>query len=62
MKNARKTILAVCAMSLCLLSLMAQSGIRITGTVSDDTGLMPGVTVVIRGNTTVGTTTDANGE
>jgi len=39
-----------------------QPGIRIMGTVIDDAGgLMPGVTVVIRGSST-GTTTDVNGE
>ena len=40
----------------------AQPGIRINGTVSDDSdGLMPGVTVTVRGSST-GTTTDINGE
>ncbi len=39
-----------------------QQGVRITGTVSDNSGqLMPGVNVVIRG-TIQGTTTDINGE
>ena len=39
-----------------------QQGIRVTGTVSDNFGeLLPGVTVVVRG-TTVGTSTDMNGE
>ncbi|MDR2039721.1 MAG: TonB-dependent receptor, partial [Bacteroidales bacterium] len=39
-----------------------QQGIRITGTVSDESGdLLPGVNVIIRGST-VGTNTDGNGE
>ncbi len=39
-----------------------QQGIKITGTVSDNSGsLMPGVNIVIRG-TSLGTTTDINGE
>ena len=40
----------------------AQTGIRVTGTVSDEKGeLLPGVTVVVRGGT-AGVATDANGE
>ena len=39
-----------------------QQGVRITGTVSDNFGeLMPGVSVVVRGST-IGTSTDGNGE
>jgi TonB-linked SusC/RagA family outer membrane protein len=49
-------------MKICIFSLLAQPGIKITGTVSDDAGgLMPGVAVVVRGSTQ-GTTTDINGE
>ncbi|MDR1114693.1 MAG: TonB-dependent receptor [Tannerella sp.] len=38
-----------------------QTGIKITGTVSESSGVLPGVNVVIRGST-AGTTTDVNGE
>jgi TonB-linked SusC/RagA family outer membrane protein len=38
-----------------------QTGIKITGTVSENFGALPGVNVIVRGST-VGTTTDANGE
>ena len=39
-----------------------QQGIRVTGTVSENSGeLLPGVSVIVRG-TTIGTTTDINGE
>jgi TonB-linked SusC/RagA family outer membrane protein len=41
---------------------MAQQGIRVTGSVSDDAGeLLPGVSVTVRGSSS-GTVTDANGE
>ena len=40
-----------------------QQGIRVTGTVSDERGdALPGVTVVVRSNPSIGTATDANGE
>ena len=40
-----------------------QQGIRVTGTVSDDRGeALPGVTIVVRSNPSIGTATDASGE
>ncbi len=62
LKTVRKIFFSVCIMKVCIFSLLAQSGIKVTGTVSDDAGgLMPGVAVVVRGST-MGTTTDTNGE
>ena len=62
-KMKRKIFLFVCVMQFCMFSLLAQQGIRITGTVSDDYGeTMPGVNVTVKGSTSDGTVTDANGE
>ncbi len=61
LKVVRKIFLFVCMMKICAFTVLAQSGIRVTGTVSDDGGLIPGVGVIVRGST-VGTTTDENGE
>ena len=59
----RKIFLFVCAMQICMFTLLAQQGLRVTGTVSDNFGeLMPGVNVIIRGSVSAGTITDANGE
>ncbi|MDR1172440.1 MAG: TonB-dependent receptor [Bacteroidales bacterium] len=57
----RKLLLSLC-MCICALSLSAQQGIRVGGTVSDKDGeTIPGVNVVVRGST-IGTVTDINGE
>ena len=62
LKIVRKMFLFVCTMQVCVFSMLAQTGIRITGTVSDNFGEpMPGVTVSVRGST-VGVTTAGNGE
>ena len=62
LKTVRKLFLFVCIMQTCMMTLLAQQGIRVTGTVSDNAGgLLPGVAVVVVG-TTVGATTDVNGE
>ena len=45
----------------CSTTLLAQSGIEITGVISDDMGGLPGATVKIKG-TTNGVLTDVNGE
>ena len=63
LRIVRKIFLFVCAMQICMFSLLAQQGLRVTGTVSDNFGeLMPGVNVIIRGSVSAGTITDANGE
>ena len=62
-KMKRKIFLFVCVMQFCMVSLLAQQGIRVTGTVSDNYGeLLPGVTIMVKGSPTTGTATDANGE
>ena len=62
LKSIRKTVFFVCIMQVCLFTLFAQSGIRITGTVADNSGeLLPGVNVVVSGTPT-GVITDINGE
>ncbi|GHT22958.1 SusC/RagA family TonB-linked outer membrane protein [Bacteroidia bacterium] len=55
-------LFAVCCVCIGTFSLSAQQGKKVTGAVADDNGgALPGASVVIRGST-VGTTTDANGE
>ena len=61
LKTIRKLFLFVCVMQVCVFTVLAQSGIRITGTVSDDAGgTLPGVNVVVKGSMQ-GTVTDLNG-
>ncbi len=61
-KTVRKVFFFVCVMKVCIFPLMAQSGIKITGVVSDHSGgIIPGVTIVVKG-TDKGTITDINGE
>lgn len=62
LKTARKIFFFVCFMQVCLIMLWAQSGIRVTGKVSDNFGeLLPGVNVTVVDGA-AGTSTDTNGE
>ena len=62
LKSIRKLFFFVCIMQVCVFTVLAQPGIRITGIVYDNfEEPTPGVSVVIRGST-VGTTTSGNGE
>ena len=62
LRTVRKLIFFVCVLQVCVSTVLAQQGIRVTGKVFDNFGeLMPGVSVVVRGSIT-GTTSDINGE
>ena len=60
-----KVFFLIFTLTVCIPTVYSQTqqGIRVSGMVADDNGeSLPGVNIVVRGNTSIGTNTDTNGE